>query len=63
MGMLNTQFKIVVTSVEKRENGVERINKAKSFLKQDVYYIISFPTLICKPQTISQERGEHIDQC
>lgn len=43
IGMLNTKFRIVVTSVEGLGEGkeIERINKAKDFLKQDdVCYII-----------------------
>ena len=44
--MLNTRFRIAVTSGERGENGTERINEAKSFLKQvDVYYIIPYTYL------------------
>lgn len=37
--MLNTKSWIVISSGKRRENGIERINKAKRFLKQgDIYY-------------------------
>lgn len=43
--MLNTKFRIVVVSGERGKNGIERINKAKSILKQDDVYIIPYTYL------------------